>query len=82
MTDLELIQDLEQHAGFVTDRLTCDGNIYADKIHLGMAYDARHELSLAFKKLRESMKCLDDGEKTWSAAVKSMDSFNTEDWND
>ena len=82
MTDLELIQELEQHAGFVMNRLTCDGNIYADKIYLGMAYDGGHELAMGFKSLRESLKHLDDAEKTGDAVLKSMDNFNTEDWND
>jgi hypothetical protein len=82
MSDLELIQNLEQHAGFVMNRLTCDGNIYADKIYLGMAYDAGHELAMGFKRLRESLKRLDDVEKTGEAVTKSMDSFNTEDWSD
>lgn len=82
MTDLELIENLEQHAGFVMNRLTCDGNIYAGKIDLGMAYDASHELAIGFKRLRTSLRCLDATEKTGQAVIKSMDSFNTEDWND
>ena len=82
MTDLQLIENLEQHAGFVINRLTCDGNIYADKIHLGMAYDAQHDLVKAFTWLRECLKGLDDSEKTYDAVSKSMESFDTGDWDD
>lgn len=82
MTDLDLIKDVEQHVGFVINRLTCDGNIYADKIHLENAYGAKAALGVAFKLLRESLKRADDSEKTFEAVRDNMDSFDTDDWND
>lgn len=82
MTDLELIQNLEQHAGFVINRLTCDGNIYANKINLNAAYGADHWLMEAFVMLRHSLSSIDEAEKAPKAVRNSMDSFDTGDWND
>lgn len=82
MTDLELIQNLEQHAGFVINRLTCDGNIYANRIKLTEAYGAADALTVAFSILRASLTGIDEAQATYGAARDSMDSFNTEDWND
>ncbi len=82
MTDLDLIKDAEQHVGFVINRLTCDGNIYADKIDLGTAYGAKAALAVAFKILRESLKRADETDKTFESVQSNMESFNTEDWND
>ena len=82
MTDLQLIENLEQHAGFIINRLTCDGNIYADKINLEQAYGAKHALCVAFALLRQSLKRLDNADKTFEKSRDNMDSFNTEDWND
>lgn len=82
MTDLEMIKDLERHAGFVMNRLTCDGNIYAQTIKLSVAYDAGYELSLAFLNLRKALTRISDDEKTAVAVRMNMNNFNADDWND
>lgn len=82
MTDLDLIKDLEQHAGFVIDRLTCDGNVYADEVDLNMAYGAKSSLAVCFNMLRQSLKKIDASEKTFEKARSSMNSFNISDWSD
>ena len=80
MTDLQLIQRLEQHAGFVIHRLTCDGNIYANAVDLDAAYQAAEDLSISFMCLREALKKIPDTEKTVGAVADNMDKFNIEDW--
>lgn len=82
MTSLHFIQDLENHAGFVIDRLTCDGNVYACKINLGAAYDARAALAKAFLALRKSVIGIEEKYLTLEAVSTSIDDFNSEDWDD
>jgi len=83
MTDLELIQNLEQHAGFVMNRLTCDGNIYARRIQLKDAYTAYEAMILAFVALRKSLlPDLPPEQVTAETVVSSVNDFNTEDWSD
>lgn len=80
MTDLELIQDLEQHAGFVIHRLTCDGNIYANAVDLDAAYEAANDLVISFWCLRDVLEKIDASEKTKGAVKDSMAKFKIDDW--
>jgi len=78
--DLELISRLEQHAGFVLNRLECDGNILADAVDLDHLHRGIAMLATSFAYLREAMK--QDGTKSVSRAaiMKNMDKFNVKDW--
>lgn len=83
MSDLDLIKDLEQHAGFVLNRLTCDGNIYAQRISLGDASKAHNLFIESFVALRKSLRPhLSPEQVTGEAAVSSMDDFDAESWDE
>jgi len=82
MTDLELIRKLEQHAGFVIHRLTCDGNIYAQQVNLPDAYIAALELVNAFTLLRKAMHSIERSQKYEQAVQSNMHSFDIGDWDD
>jgi hypothetical protein len=82
MTDLDLIKNLEQHAGFTLHRLGCDGNIYAKAVDLDAINHSRVELCMAFARLRRALTNIKPEELSRVGIMKSMDSFNIEDWND
>lgn len=82
MTDLDLIKNLEEHAGFVLNRLTCDGNIYANAINLGCASKAQNVLIDAFINLRKALKKISREETTADSVILSMQSFDINDWQD
>jgi hypothetical protein len=80
MRDLQLIQRLEQHVGFVIHRLTCDGNIYANAVDLEAANEAAEDLLISFWCLREALRKIPSKEKTKEAVHLSMSRFNVKDW--
>lgn len=82
MTDLDLIKKLEQNFGFVFNRLTCDGNIYAKKIKLHDANRVFGEFVMAFAHLRGCLVDISPGELSRAEIAKNIDSFDIDEWND
>lgn len=82
MTDLDLIKRLEQHAGFVLNRLTCDGNIYAGVITLTTAYDSQAMLRDAFTVLRNSLTNIELSDKSKIDVIENMNKFDVDEWQD
>ncbi len=77
MTDLQMIEKIERHIGFVINRLTCDGNIYAQKIKLKQAYVALDKLGEGCLLLRHALVGMEDCAEP--AKVQEMlNSFNDE----
>lgn len=82
MTDLEMIKQLEQHAGFVLNRLTCDGNVYAKAINLELCNRVFAEFCSVFAHLRGCLTNINPDELSRAEVAKSIDSFDTTDWQD
>lgn len=82
MTDLDLIKNLEQHAGFVMNRLTCDGNIYAHAVDLNGLNRMHAELCVTFAHLRKCLNNIKPEDLSRVAIMQNMDSFDIKDWND
>ena len=80
INDLDLISRLEQHAGFVLNRLECDGNILAGAVDLDHLHRGIATLATSFAYLREAMR--QNGAKSFARAdvMRNMDKFTAKDW--
>jgi hypothetical protein len=82
-SDLELIEKLERHIGFVYHRLNCDGNWYAQKIIPGKLEIAMHHYVLGGVYLRAALVDYDKSKtlKQVSEEInKMMNSFDREEF--
>ena len=78
-TDLQMIEMLERHIGFLYNRLTCDGNIYAQKIKLSQAHIAFNALANGCLLMRHALVGEEDN-ATKENVQKMLNSYDNKDY--
>jgi len=77
--NLELVKRLEQHAGFVLNRLESDGNIYTGTVDINWVAHVKFELCLTLARLRLAISN-DYKNISGSAVMQNMEAFVADEW--